>query len=99
MEDKKLYEYLLGIKAPWSVSQIELDVKSKKVNVWVEHQQGVKWLCPKCQKHLAVYDHAKERAWRHLDSCAFQTYLHTRIPRVECPNSTAEGLTFTHAKV
>jgi transposase len=23
--------------------------------------------------------------WRHLDSCQFQTYLHARPPRVECP--------------
>jgi len=85
MEDKKLYEHLLGIEAPWSVSRIELDVIGRKVNVWVEHQDKIKWLCPECQKPLAIYDHAEERAWRHLDSCAFQTYLHARIPRVECP--------------
>ena len=33
---------------------------------------------------LPLYDHAEERAWRHLDSCQFQTYLHARIPRVAC---------------
>ncbi len=86
MEDKKLYEHLLGIESPWSVNRVELDMNKKMVNVWVKHQAGVKWLCPKCQKPLTIYDHAEERAWRHLDSCAFQTYLHTRIPRVECPN-------------
>ncbi|MEK7760827.1 MAG: ISL3 family transposase, partial [Nitrospirota bacterium] len=35
-------------------------------------------------KTLPLYDHAEERAWRHLDSCQFQTYLHARIPRVAC---------------
>jgi transposase len=34
---------------------------------------------------LAVYDHAEERVWRHLDSCQFMTYLHARAPRVNCP--------------
>ncbi|MQA93011.1 MAG: ISL3 family transposase, partial [Gemmatimonas sp.] len=34
---------------------------------------------------LSVYDHADERAWRHLDSCAFLTYLHACLPRVDCP--------------
>jgi transposase len=34
---------------------------------------------------LPLYDHAEERAWRHLDSCQFQTYLHARPPRVQCP--------------
>jgi len=85
MEDRNLYEQLLGIEAPWSVSRIELDVAGKKVNIWVEHQEKIKWICPECQKSLTIYDHAEERAWRHLDSCAFQTYLHARIPRVKCP--------------
>jgi transposase len=34
---------------------------------------------------LAVYDHAVERVWRHLDSCQFLTFLHARVPRVSCP--------------
>src|SRR5262249_20466106 len=34
---------------------------------------------------LAVYDHGEERVWRHLDSCQFQTYLHARPPRGQCP--------------
>lgn len=84
MQDKNLYKYLLGIKSPWNVSRVELNVNDMRVNVWVEHQNGVKWLCPKCQEPLAIYDHAEEREWRHLDSCAFQTYLHARIPRVKC---------------
>jgi len=33
---------------------------------------------------LSVYDHAPERAWRHLDTCQFKTFLHARIPRMEC---------------
>jgi transposase len=35
---------------------------------------------------LPTYDHAEERAWRHLDSCGLQTYLHARPPRVQCPD-------------
>ena len=85
MQDKKLYEYLLGIATPWNVNQIELDVKGQKVDIWAEHQNGVKWMCPKCKELLAIYDHAEERVWRHLDSCSFRTYLHARIPRVNCP--------------
>ena len=35
------------------------------------------------RKELPVYDHAAERAWRHLE---FVTYLHARPPRVACPD-------------
>ena len=34
---------------------------------------------------LSVYDHSGERAWRHLDSCGFLTFLHASPPRVVCP--------------
>jgi transposase len=85
MQDKELYEHLLGIKTPWGVKRIDLNLAEKRVNVWVGHGEGIRWPCPDCKTNLPTYDHAEERAWRHLDSCAFQTYLHARIPRVECP--------------
>ena len=59
--------------------------RSGRVDVWVEHPRSLKWPCPECDEPLACRDHARERSWRHLDSCQFQTYLHARIPRVECP--------------
>src|SRR5579863_8063870 len=33
---------------------------------------------------LPAYDHQAERAWRHLDTCQYQTILHARPPRTEC---------------
>ena len=84
MQDTALYEYLLGLKSPWTVSRVNLDVKGQRVDVWAEHPEDASWECPQCSKKLALYDHAEERTWRHLDSCQFQTHLHARIPRVEC---------------
>jgi transposase len=84
MRDTELYRLLLGIEAPWTVAKVELDIKQQRVDVWAEHCEG-SWPCPDCSKALPIYDHAPDRAWRHLDSCQFMTYLHARIPRVECP--------------
>ncbi len=53
--------------------------------MWAEHPKRTRFGCPECGADLAVYDHAEERAWRHLDGCAFLTCLHARPPRVECP--------------
>lgn len=85
MRDTELYRHLLGLQEPWSVGSVELDVLTQKVNVWVEHPRGKKWPCPECGAEWPLYDHAEERVWRHLDSCQFQTFLHARPPRVECP--------------
>jgi len=84
MQDTALYQYLLGLKMPWTVGRVNLDVKGQRVDVWAEHLEDMKWECPQCSRKLPLYDHAEERTWRHLDSCQFKTYLNARIPRVEC---------------
>ena len=84
MQDTALYQYLLGLQSPWTVSRVNLDVTGQRVDVWAEHQEDAAWVCPQCTKTLPRYDHAEERTWRHLDSGQFQTHLHVRIPRVAC---------------
>ena len=85
MRDTELYGRVLGLGEPWSVRRVELKLEEGRVEVWVEHTSGVRWPCPECGRELAVRDHAEERAWRHLDTCQFATYLNARVPRVECP--------------
>lgn len=84
MQDTALYQYLLSLQSPWTVSRVNLDVAGQRVDVWAEHPEDATWACPHCTKRLPLYDHAEERTWRHLDSCQFQTHLHARIPRVAC---------------
>ena len=40
MQDTALYQYLLGLKSPWTVSRVELNVKRQCVEVWAEHPEG-----------------------------------------------------------
>jgi transposase len=85
MRDVELYRYVLGLESPWTVARVELSVKEQRVDVWAEHGDGHRWACSECGTELPLYDHAEERAWRHLDTCQFLTYLHARPPRVQCP--------------
>jgi len=85
MRDIELYRHVLGLESPWTVARVDLGVKEQRVDVWAEHRDGHRWACPECGTELPLYDHAKERAWRHLDTCQFLTYLHARPPRVTCP--------------
>ncbi len=85
MRDTELYRHLLGLEAPWKVERVELSVTDGQVDVWVEHPGRTRFACPDCDRPLSVYDHADERVWRHLDSCAFLTFLHASPPRVACP--------------
>ncbi len=85
MRDTDLYGQILGLQAPWFVEHVDLDVAKGRVDIRVEHEPGMRWPCPQCQRELACRDHADERVWRHLDTCQFGTYVHARIPRVDCP--------------
>ena len=82
MEDRELYATILGVRDPWTVERVELDAKGERVDVWLGYERGSAQ-CPECDAAGAVHDH-RERAWRHLDTCQFETRLHARVPRVNC---------------
>jgi transposase len=81
MRDCDLYARILGIEAPWSVTEVELDDAGQVVNVRVEHRGEL--ACPDCGKAAAGYD-LKQRRWRHLDTCQYHTFLIAAVPRVNC---------------
>ncbi len=81
MRDRDLYAKILGIEAPWHVSDVVLDVAAGTVDVVVEHRGAA--VCPRCGKAAPGYD-TLHRRWRHLDTCQFETHLAADVPRVEC---------------
>ena len=85
MRDVELYRHLMGLEVPWTVARVTLDLKERRVDVWAEHRRDTKWSCPLCDLICPLHDHEPERSWRHLDSCQFQTLLHGRVPRIDCP--------------
>ena len=85
MHETDFYEQILGLAAPWRVSDVQLDMAAERVDVFVEHDEGETFCCPECGQKLSCYDHTKTRKWRHLDTMQFATILHARTPRVKCP--------------
>ena len=85
MKDTELYAALLGVRPPWRIREVRLDLEADRVDVWMEEAAEAKWSCPACGRTVPVYDHTEEQQWRHLDTCHCQTYVHARLPRVQCP--------------
>lgn len=85
MQDKELYEKLLGLKEPWVVTDVDLQVAESKVTITVGHAPLTQFACPECGTSCAVHDH-RHRQWRHLDSCSFVTMIEADVPRVSCPS-------------
>lgn len=83
MDQNRLYERILGLSPPWRVSSVELDEESGEITIEVTLVDGSLLLCPKCGKSCPRYDH-RSRKWRHLDTCQFQTLIHSDVPRINC---------------
>jgi transposase len=98
VQDKELYQHLLGLAGPWHVVSVELDHSRQEIRVHVEHPRGIRFACPDCQTELACHDHAEERRWRHLDSCQFKTILVAKAPRVKCPTHGVKTVTVPWAE-
>ena len=82
MNDTRLYAQILGIVAPWEVTRVDLRLADGQVVIAVEGAEQVE-ACPECGKRCPRYDR-RERRWRHLDTCQYQTILVALVPRVEC---------------
>lgn len=87
MDDRTLYETILGLEEPSYVEDVE-DVEvagaQEEVRARVSLRVDADLRCPKCSEVAPGYDRARERPWRHLDTCQFRAVLVARIPRVEC---------------
>lgn len=98
MQDKELYQQILGLQSPWQVGEVELDHEAGEIRVHVSHPRGERFCCPECDQELACHDHAPARRWRHLDSCQFKTLLIAMSPRVKCPEHGVKTVTVPWAE-
>jgi transposase len=85
MRDRELYAQILGIKSPWEVTEVKLDLAQNEVRVYLANRSSQRMRCPECDERSPGYD-TQERRWRHLDTCQLQTKLIASVPRVECPH-------------
>jgi len=81
---KEAFEVSLGIKDPWHIKNIVLNSQLNKLDVFIDFERGSKFSCPICGKPgCPAYD-TRERDWHHVNFFQNETYLHCRVPRVEC---------------
>ena len=83
MDELTLYQKILELPPAWEVETVSLNESDNTVEVTVRHNEKNKLVCPICEKAGSGYDH-KERRFRHLDSCQYQTIVIADIPRVNC---------------
>lgn len=91
MKDTDFYAQILGLREPWVVESVKLDMEGRRVDVRIGYREGTLWACPESRERLPCHDHV-ERAWQHLDTCGFETRLLCRVPRVRDAQGKVETL-------
>ena len=77
---------MLGLIPPWLVTNVDLRMGEKLVEIDVQWPVDHDVECPECGRSCSIKDHREERRWRHLDTMQFQTIIKSRVPRSECPD-------------
>ncbi len=72
----------LQLGSNWKIDRMDLDAKVQRIGIYISHS-GRPLICPKTGETGTLYDHRKERCWRHLDWFQFQCFVHCRVPCVQ----------------
>lgn len=90
MKDTQLYEQLLGLSKPWSVSQVELELEHNRITVHVQCARDQVWCDPETLQDRAHVHGWIKREWRHLDTCQFETRIKAEVPRLKYKSGRVE---------
>lgn len=82
MEIKEFYAQSLGIQPPWRVTEVSIVPETRAVEVRVECDPGTLWVDPETGGRATVHGW-RERRWRHLDTCDFETWVIAKVPRIK----------------
>jgi transposase len=82
MRDTEFYERLVGLREPWKVKAVRIDVEGRRVEVEVECAQRTVWASLESRQRLHIHGWEK-RSWRQLDTCGFATVITAEVPRVK----------------
>src|ERR1035441_6427464 len=84
MNGKELFSHAIGVRPPWEVKEVRMDMKAQRVEVEVECTQTV-WADPTTRQRLHLHGY-EERSWRHLDTMQFETIIVAKVPRLKYPD-------------
>ena len=93
---KELFQMALNVTDPWFVKDLEFDVESKRLDIYIDFKKGSTFNFFDKEEDreivgLKAYD-TSNKTWKHLNFFEHECYLHTRVPRVKLPNGKAKQI-------
>ncbi len=85
MKDFDIFKAALCLGDEWIVATTVFDAEKKRLDIYLDFARGTEFKCSVCGAMGKVYD-SSERVWQHLNFFQYGTYIHARLPRVNCPS-------------
>jgi transposase len=77
----------LGLSEPCRVTRSEFDAEATQLDLYLDFERGARFACSAkdCAHGCCPVHNTVDKTWRHLDFFQHRALLHTRLPRVHCP--------------
>ena len=82
-QEALLFQAALGIQSPWIITKIDLKQETHQLHIYLDFERGSEFPCPTCKSLCKCHD-TKDKMWQHLSFFQYKTYIHARVPRVNC---------------
>jgi transposase len=83
MEQHTFFSATLGLHHPWKISTILFSKEEKRLDITVDFAPDEPCTCPTCGKTVEMCT-TTEETWHHNDFFRYATYLHARVPQMNC---------------
>jgi len=77
----EIFSIALGLKAPWSIKEVEFNIENSQLDIYLEFKKGTKFKMEDGESYTA-HDTIK-RKWEHLNFFQHRCYLHAKVPRIK----------------
>jgi transposase len=84
MNELGLFTLALGLSKPWQVVDLKFSKGEGRLDLWLDFVKGAKFPCSCGETAEADVHDTLDRTWRHLNFFQYETYLHARVPRIQC---------------
>lgn len=85
MTEDEIFNRALNLGSGWEVYNVAFNLEHKELRIHIRTVKGSLHSCGTCGKPgCRIYDHGKEREWRHMNFFQYRAVLIGKPPRVDC---------------
>jgi len=82
MTENEMFNRALNLGTGWEVYHVAFNAEQKELQVYIRTVRGSLHTCGHSGRR--IYDHGKEREWRHMNFFQYRAVLIGKPPRVDC---------------